>query len=106
MYFGKATDNFIALAFCERHHGSYKTAIFLGAVSQFGISRQRAERRPLATCQQGIDCLHVRAHQPVPYGSGTAAVVSGHAANGGPAGRRHIDREEQAMRPELGIQLV
>jgi hypothetical protein len=45
-------------------------------------------------------------HVAVADGARAATVVAGHAADGSAVGGRHIDREEQAVRPQICIQMV
>jgi hypothetical protein len=45
-------------------------------------------------------------HVAVADGAGTAGVVTRHAADGGAIGGGHVDREEQTVGHESGIELV
>ena len=54
----------------------------------------------------GFDGGDIVAHHAVADRPPAAAVVSGHAADGGAARRRDIDREPKAMRLQLAVELV
>ena len=61
-----------------------------------------AEARLAAVGQDRVDGEHVVAHDAVADRARAAGVVAGHAADGGAAGGRHVDREPQARGPRAG----
>ena len=70
------------------------------------IVRQQAELVPRAVRQDRIDRAHVVRHQPVADRLRAAGVVAGHAADRAARMRRGIDREEQPVLPQRGIQMA
>ncbi len=65
-----------------------------------------SESRGRSVRQQRIDGEHVVAHDAVAQRARAAGVVARHAADGGAARRRHIDRKPPARRLELPVQLI
>ena len=76
------------------------------AVHGFDGAGDLAEMPRLAVRHHGVDGAHVLDHVAVPDGPRPAAVVAGHAADGGAAGGRRVDGKEQPMGLEKPVQLV
>ncbi len=70
------------------------------------IVRQQAELVLRAVGQDGVDRAHIVGHQPVADGLRAAGVVARHAADGAARVRRGIDRKEQPVLPQRGVQLA
>ena len=70
------------------------------------IGRDRAEMRRPAVRQHRVDRHDVVARDAVAQRARAAGIVAGHAADGGARGGRDVDREPQAVRLELAVQLV
>ena len=70
------------------------------------LGPRRAEARPLAIRQDGVDRGHVVDHVAVADGAAAAGIVAGHAAKRALRRGRHVDRIPEAVRPEPGVELV
>ncbi len=81
-------------------------AVIRVAVHLREIGRHLGEVPAFAIRHDRIDGTHVVDRVAVADGTRAAAVVAGHAAEGGATRGGRINRKEQPMRPELGIQLV
>src|SRR5215469_14036683 len=53
----------------------------------------------MAVREKGMNALDVVSHGAVTNGPSAAGIVAGHAADGGPGGRRYIDGKPEPMRP-------
>ena len=67
---------------------------------------RRVEVHDSAIRQRGLDPGQVVRHDPVADRARAAAVVAGHAADRGPAGGRHVHREEEPGGGEQAVELV
>ena len=66
----------------------------------------RAEGGDAPVGQPRLDLAHVVGHDPVADRTRAAAVVAGHAADGGAARRGHVDRKEQSVARKPPVELV
>ena len=70
------------------------------------VRRQFAELHGLAVHGDGVDGADVVAHRAVDDGARTAGIVPGHAADRRAGRGRDVDREPQAVRFQVGVQMI
>ena len=106
LYLRESFGDFFGLARAEVEHVAKqcKSAIIRARWRQ--IPRDLAEMQKRAV---GKGCVHrtgIVAHGAVAQRTSAAGIVAGHAADGGPRRRGHVDRKPQAVLLELAVEVV
>ena len=95
----EAGGNFILFPHAQRQQ----------VAGQLGIGHaggQFAEMHFRSVSEDCVDCIHIVAHRAVDDGTGAAAVIAGHAADGCLGRGRHIDGKHEPMRRKEAVQLI
>ena len=103
---GETRRYLVGLALAQRPHPPHQCLIARRSADPFEVRRRFREAHPLAVGQHGVDGADIVDHVAVADRPRAAAVVARHAADGGARSRRWIDREEQAVGLEDGVQPV
>jgi hypothetical protein len=102
----KASLDLGGLTRTETAHALHQVQVTVARGTRIEVSGHIGETGAAAVREQRMDGVHVVHHVAVADGAGTAGVVTRHAADGGAIGGGHVDREEQTVGHESGIELV